>query len=96
MSPAAPCRARSTGAEGFLAPASATPKPGSGFQMLAVDAKFDGQSEQVYGLIPLSQVKAKANGTYQVYVRGRDEAGNWGDLFAMPLVVDKTAPRWEP
>ena len=81
-----------TGAEGFFAPASATPKPGSGFQMLAVDAKFDGQSEQVYGLIPLSQVKAKANGTYQVYVRGRDEAGNWGDLFAMPLVVDKTAP----
>ena len=81
-----------TGAEGFFAPASATPKPGSGFQMLAVDAKFDGQSEQVYGLVPLSQVRAKANGTYQVYVRGRDEAGNWGDLFAMPLVVDKTAP----
>jgi hypothetical protein len=83
---------RLTGAEGFFAPASSTPPPGTGFGLLAVDGKYDAISENVYGLIPLSQVKAKVNGTYQVYVRARDEAGNWGPLFAMPLVVDKTAP----
>ena len=27
-----------------------------------------------------------------VYVRGQDAAGNWGDLFAAELTVDKTAP----
>jgi hypothetical protein len=85
-------QSRLTAAEGFFAPSSSTPKAGSGFQLLAVDSKFDAQSEQVYGLIPLSQVKTKPNGSYQVYVRGRDEAGNWGGLFAMPLVVDKTSP----
>lgn len=81
-----------TAGEGYFAPATASPAPGTGFKLLAVDGRYDGTSEQVYGLIPLSQVKAKANGTYQVYVRGKDEAGNWGDLFAMPLKVDKTAP----
>ena len=37
--------------------------------------------ESVYGLIPLSQVKALANGTHHVFVRGQDAAGNWGALF---------------
>jgi hypothetical protein len=83
---------RLTRAEAFFAPSTATPAPGTGLALLAVDSKYDSTSENVYGLIPLSQVKVKANGTYQVYVRGRDDAGNWGPLFAMSLVVDKTAP----
>lgn len=81
-----------TRAEGFLAPTSATPTPGSGFAMLPDDGVWNSTSENVYGLIPLSQVKTKANGSYEVYVRGKDDAGNWGDLFAVSLVVDKTAP----
>ncbi len=83
---------RLTRAEGFFAPASATPKAGTGLAMVAVDGKYDSASEQVYGLVPLSQVKSKADGSYQIYVRGKDAAGNWGDLFALPLVIDKTAP----
>ena len=79
-------------AEGFFAPATANPAPGTGFALLAVDGTWNSTSENVYGLIPLSQVRAKANGTYQVYVRGKDDAGNWGSLFAVALVVDKTAP----
>lgn len=81
-----------TRAEGFFAPTSPTPTPGTGFVLLPEDGTWNSTSEHVYGLIPLSQVKTKANGTYQVYVRGKDDAGNWGDLFAIPLVVDKTAP----
>ncbi|MEP7088806.1 MAG: multicopper oxidase family protein [Nocardioidaceae bacterium] len=83
---------RLTRAEAFFAPSSATPKAGTGLALLAVDGKYDSSTEPVYGLIPLSQVKPKADGSYQVYVRCRDEAGNWGDLFAVPVVVDKTAP----
>jgi FtsP/CotA-like multicopper oxidase with cupredoxin domain len=81
-----------TRAEGFFAPSSADPAPGTGFALLPIDGTYDSVSENVYGLIPLSQVKAKPNGTYQVYVRGRDDAGNWGELFAVALVIDKNAP----
>jgi FtsP/CotA-like multicopper oxidase with cupredoxin domain len=81
-----------TRAEGFFAPSSADPAPGTGFSLLPIDGTYDSVSENVYGLIPLSQVRAKPNGTYQVYVRGRDDAGNWGELFAVALVIDKTAP----
>ena len=81
-----------TRAEGFFAPTSATPTSGTGFALLPADGTWSSTSEQVYGLIPLSQVKAKPNGTYRVYVRGKDDAGNWGTLSAVELVVDKTAP----
>lgn len=81
-----------TRAEGFFAPSTPNPAPGTGFALLATDGSLNSTSENVYGLIPLSQVRTKANGTYQVYVRGRDDAGNWGALFAVALVVDKTAP----
>ena len=79
-------------AEGFLDPTVATPAGGTGFQLVAVDGKLDTSSEAVYGLIPISQVKALSNGTHHVFVRGQDTAGNWGALFGVDLVVDKTAP----
>ena len=79
-------------AEGFLDPKVAAPAGGSGFQLVAVDGKLDSSTETVYGLIPISQVKALSDGTHHVSVRGQDDAGNWGDLFAVNLVVDKTAP----
>jgi hypothetical protein len=60
--------------------------------MLPVDGKLDSTGETFYGLIPLTQVKALSDGTHHVYVRGQDAAGNWGPLFAVNLVVDKTAP----
>ncbi|GAA1974495.1 hypothetical protein GCM10009798_39670 [Nocardioides panacihumi] len=79
-------------AEAFVAPTSPAPAAGSGLQLLAVDGRFDSPSEQVYGLVPLSQIKVKADGSYQVLLRGKDVAGNWGSLFAIPLTIDKTAP----
>ncbi|MEO9238195.1 MAG: hypothetical protein ABI418_08895, partial [Jatrophihabitantaceae bacterium] len=78
-------------AEAFLNP-TGTPAGGTGLQLIAVDGKMDSPSEAVYGLIPLSQVKSLADGTHHVYVRGEDAAGNWGTLFGINLIVDKTAP----
>ena len=79
-------------AEAFLDPSAANPPAGSGLQLVPVDGKLDSTTESVYGLIPLSQVRPLSNGNHQVYVRGQDSAGNWGPLFAVNLVVDKTAP----
>ena len=81
-----------TDAEGFLDPTVAVPAGGTGFQLTPIDGAMDSQTETVYGLIPLSQVKPLANGTHHVFVRGRDAAGNWGALFGVDLIVDKTAP----
>jgi hypothetical protein len=79
-------------AEAFLNPRTATPAGGSGLQLIAVDGKINSSSEAVYGLIPLSQIKPLADGTHHVYVRGKDAAGNWGPLYGVNLIVDKTAP----
>lgn len=78
-------------AEGFLDPGP-DPQPGTGFDMLAVDGSFDSLTEAVYGLIPVSDIRALDNGMHEIRVRGRDAAGNWGPLFSAPLAVDKTAP----
>ncbi len=79
------------GAEGFFSPTGA-PADGTGFGLTAVDGKYDSPTEAAYGLIPITQAKAKPDGTYIVYVHGKDAAGNWGDRLAVNLVVDKTAP----
>ncbi|MGV8966510.1 MAG: multicopper oxidase domain-containing protein [Cellulomonas sp.] len=81
-----------TDAEGFLDPKVANPPGGTGFQLVPVDGAMDTPDEKLYGLIPLSQARSLTNGTHQVFVRGLDAAGNWGDLFAISLLVDKAAP----
>lgn len=82
--------------EAFVDPTSTTPTFGKGLSLIAVDGAFDSPTEQVYGLIPLTQVKAMTPGEHKVYVHGKDAAGNWGSLTAsnalVRLFVDKTAP----
>jgi hypothetical protein len=85
-------QSRLTDAEAFLDPAPANPAGGTGVQLLPVDGKLDSTGEAFYGLIPLTQVKALTDGTHHVYVRGQDAAGNWGSMFPVNLVVDKTSP----
>ncbi len=79
-------------AEAFLEPKTVNPAGGTGLQLIAVDGSIDSTSEAVYGLFPISQVRALGNGDHHVYVRGQDAAGNWGPLFGINLVVDKVAP----
>jgi hypothetical protein len=78
-------------AEGFLDPGP-TPTPGTGFALVATDGSLDSAAESAYGLIPLSAVTSLANGNHRVVVRAKDNAGNWGELFTAPLVVDRIAP----
>ena len=84
--PGTPALSAVAGGEGFLD----TPgNPGTGFVFLAKDGKFDSATETAYGLIPLSQVTGLTNGTHQVYVHGRDAAGNWGSFSQGTLTVDR-------
>ena len=79
-------------AEAFLDPTNPNPAGGTGLQLIAVDGSLNSTTEAVYGLIPISQVRALPNGTHHVFVGGQDAAGTWGALYAINLIVDKTAP----
>jgi hypothetical protein len=76
-------------AEGFLDTAGAT---GGGFPLVARDGSFDSAAESTYGLIPLSELTALADGTHHVLVHARDAAGNWGPLASLDFVVDRAGP----
>ncbi|MET3805066.1 FtsP/CotA-like multicopper oxidase with cupredoxin domain [Nakamurella sp. UYEF19] len=78
--------------EAFLDPKVAVPVGGTGLQLIAVDGSINSPTEQVYGLLPISQIKSLSEGMHHVYVRGEDAAGNWGAMFGVNLVVDRTAP----
>ncbi|MDT7551217.1 MAG: hypothetical protein QOE84_3611 [Actinomycetota bacterium] len=82
-----------TDAEAFFDPkAGAANTPGTGLPLLPVDGTMDTTTESVYGLIPITEINALAEGLHHVYVRGKDAAGNWGPLFAIDLNVDRIAP----
>ncbi len=66
--------------------------PGSGLPMEAADGAFSGPTENVYLDIPLTTVRQLPDGPHTLAVRGKDAAGNWGDLASTTLVVDKTGP----
>jgi hypothetical protein len=65
---------------------------GKGLQLLPVDGAFDSPEEKVYGLVPLAQLKIMSQTTHQLYLRGKDNAGNWGTALATPVYIDRTAP----
>jgi hypothetical protein len=72
-------------AEGFFPPqtggvqaAPTTNDNGRGFTFVAKDGAFNASTEAAYGLIPISQLTAYPDGTYQVWMHAKDAAGNWG------------------
>ncbi len=79
-------------AEAFLDPASQDVPVGTGLQLIAVDGAMDSPTEAAYALIPLSEINGLTDGPHEIWVRGKDAAGNWGPLKLAPLSVDKTAP----
>ncbi|HKC26500.1 MAG TPA: hypothetical protein VKB75_00680, partial [Jatrophihabitans sp.] len=78
-----------TNAEAFIDNVRA---PGTGLQLLPVDGSLNSPDERVYGLVPLTQIKGLTDGTHQVFLRGKDAAGNWGYVQGSAFVVDKAAP----
>jgi hypothetical protein len=72
-------------AEGFFPPvvagvqtAPTTANDGTGLVFQANDGAFGSTVETAYGLVPLSQLTAYPDGTYQVWMHAKDAAGNWG------------------
>ena len=65
-----------------------------GMTLQATDGAFDTSVENVYGLVPLSQVKTWATnqGEHKLYVYGQDAAGNWGATTVATFVVDTVKP----
>jgi FtsP/CotA-like multicopper oxidase with cupredoxin domain len=75
--------------EGFLDTVGAT---GSGFVFVASDGVFNSPAESGFSDIPLPVVASLAEGNHNIYVHGKDAAGNWGAMNTAILVIDKTAP----
>ncbi len=73
-----------TNAEYFV---DVDPGIGSGFAMAPIDGSFDSPQEDVTSTVDVSDW---ATGFYEVFIRGRDEAGNWG--LANPMEVYVTPP----
>ncbi|PKW25475.1 multicopper oxidase domain-containing protein [Phycicoccus duodecadis] len=76
----------------FFDDAAAPSATHKGLTLQATDGAFDTSVEDVYGLVPLSQVKSWSQGEHQVYVYGQDAAGNWGTTTVATFVVDTVRP----
>lgn len=61
---------------------------GSGAAMAAADGAFNSPAETVSANLNVSGL---SDGSHQLYVRGRDAAGNWGSLGSTALVVGASA-----
>jgi hypothetical protein len=88
-------------AEGFLQKVDAAGAPiatcgagdcanGTGFTFVANDGAWNSATEKAYGLIPLSELRGRQDGSYQVYVHARDAAGNWGSLATLSFTLRRT------
>ena len=81
------------GAEAFIdtPPASVSVR---GFPFTPSDGAFNAASEIGNADVPLATINALAVGSHNIYVRGKDAAGNWGTVVMalVPLLIDKTAP----
>ncbi len=77
----------------FDDPAAPSPTH-KGLTLQATDGAFDSSVENVYGLVPLSQVKtwATVQGEHKLYVYGQDAAGNWGATTLASFLVDTVKP----
>ena len=85
--------AKISAAEAFIDTVGAN---GSGFPFVPSDGQFGGSldtgTESGYGDIPLTTVAGLAAGNHNIYVHGRDTAGNWGNTASGVLTVNKSAP----
>jgi hypothetical protein len=76
----------------------ASPAPaGTGDAMLSTLAAwghgtYGAYEDTAYAEIPLAAVRSMAEGDIPLWVRARDEAGNWGDAVSATLRLDKTPP----
>jgi len=65
---------------------------GTGAAFIATDGVFNSLGESGYSDIPLAVVNSLTSGNHTIYVHGKDSAGNWGSMFSVTLVIDRTPP----
>ncbi|MFQ5964387.1 MAG: M6 family metalloprotease domain-containing protein [Candidatus Scalinduaceae bacterium] len=65
------------------------PGEGNGTAMNAVDGTFNSIQENVQAIVNTSSWIA-TNSPYQINVRGKDDAGNWGTIQTVSVTVDMT------
>ncbi|MBI4933605.1 MAG: multicopper oxidase domain-containing protein [Actinobacteria bacterium] len=68
---------------------------GNGFLFTPVDGNLDSPEEDVYADIPLASVASLTPGDHDIWIHGRDLAGNWGapDTVATTLRTVNSLPR---
>ncbi|MDL1909167.1 multicopper oxidase family protein [Chloroflexi bacterium CFX6] len=62
---------------------------GTGAALAASDSAFDSVTEAVTATIDPGSIPS---GSHNIYVHGRDAAGNWGAFTSITLVLDKAGP----
>ncbi len=66
---------------------------GTGAQMMAVGGLMGKTSNQdIVGFLPLAEIRAYDEGDVTIWVRGKDDAGQWGPFASATFTLDKTAP----
>ena len=75
-------------AEYFLLKEGGCGDPGTGTPMDASDGTFDSPSEGVEAVIDVPC----PDGAYNLWIRGKDAAGNWGACEFYLLIVENGAP----
>lgn len=81
-------------AEGFVGTLGT---PGKGFALYPSDGLFDEPNESAYYNIPGSAFATIGSGVKNVYILGKDKAGNWGvagtaQVTILPKTADTTGP----
>jgi hypothetical protein len=75
--------------EGFI---QTTGGDGTGFPFTATDGVFDEPSETGYADIPLTTINQLADGSYPIYVHGKDAVGTWGAMDVATLTIERVPP----
>jgi FtsP/CotA-like multicopper oxidase with cupredoxin domain len=75
---------------GALPPTAA--EYGSGAEMVPASGQWGGVSQTAYAYIPLAEINARPEGIVNIWMHGKDSAGNWGEPIAAQLTLDKTSP----
>ena len=75
-------------AEGFV---DALGAPGTGFPLFPSDGLFDEPTEDVYYPMPVTHFALLSQGDHDIWVRGRDAAGNWGPATSGTVTVIRGA-----
>ncbi len=68
------------------------PAPGDGAPMYPRDGIFDSTNEDAYAFISLITINSFPDGLYDICVRGRDAAGNWGSCVITVLEINRGVP----